>query len=86
MECSFAGITTNTEMSNTLRNMDSQPTMWSTPLNTRPNTSPADPAGDRPSIGLTPDDRSIFVAYELDIEDGEEIIVVVTAYSIGDEP
>ena len=41
----------------------------------------------RPALyGLTPDDRTIFVSYELEIEDGEEIIVVVTAYSIGDEP
>ena len=31
-------------------NTDSQPTMWNTPLITQPRTSPADPAGDQPSM------------------------------------
>ena len=39
----------------------------------------------RPALyGLTPDERTIFVSYELDIEDDEEIVVVITAYPIGE--
>ena len=39
----------------------------------------------RPALyGLTPDERTNFVSYELDIEDGEEIVVVITAYPIGE--
>ena len=39
----------------------------------------------RPALyGLTPDERTILVSYELDNEDGEEIVVVITAYPIGE--
>ena len=42
-------------------------------------------SSNRPArYGLTPDDRTVFVSYETDYEDGEELIFVVTAYVIGD--
>ena len=36
-------------------------------------------SGRRAIYGLTPDERTIFVSYELDIEVDEEIVVVITA-------
>lgn len=40
----------------------------------------------RPAVkGLTPDGRLIFVTYEVEIEDGEIFVAVVTAYEIGDQ-
>ena len=40
----------------------------------------------RPALkGLTPDGRLIFVTYEVDIEDGDTFVAVVTAYEIGDQ-
>lgn len=40
----------------------------------------------RPALyGFTPDGRIIFVVYELDIENGDDIVAVVTAYQTGEE-
>ncbi len=39
----------------------------------------------RPALyGLTPDDATIFVSYDRDFDDGEELILVITAYLVGE--